>query len=218
MIEPANSYLVQYGRSAFVGRFRAASSFTRGERVVIRGPRGLELGVVLNEASERFAQTLEGDGELLRLAPLEDFAAAERNEALGQRILAAAEDSGLPIGFIDIEVSLDAAAAVLHGLPWSECDASPLFAELSDRFGLAVRLLDLSRTPTRADPPDPEKATCGKPGCGTDAAGCDSCSTGGCSTGSCSKGQVKSAAELTAYFADLRHKMEAENMVRRPLV
>ena len=136
------SYLVQFGRLAHVGRFTPTAcgfetQFTRGERAVIRGPRGLELGTVLGEASDRFQQTAV-DGELLRLATLEDFASTERNEALGQHILAATDDAGLPIGFIDIEVSLDAATAVLHGLPWSECDASPLFAELSDRFGLAV--------------------------------------------------------------------------------
>ena len=218
----AKSYLVQFGRLAHVGRFAFAAcgfatQFSRGERVVIRGPRGLELGTVLGEASDRFQHTAV-EGELLRLAALEDFASNEGNEAIGQRILAAAEGVDLPIGFIDIEVSLDAATAVLHGLPWSECDASPLFAELSDRFGLAVRLLDLSRSPTSKDPPDPEKMTCGKPGCGTDAGGCSSCSTGGCSTGSCSKGSVKSAGELTAYFADLRQKMEAAGPARTPLV
>ena len=217
-----NAYLVQFGRLAFVGRFQFAACgfampFSRGDRVVIHGPRGLELGTLLGEVSDRFTQ-LNDDGELLRIASLEDCAAAERGEALGQRILAEAENAGLPIGFIDIEVSLNGAAAVLHGLPWGECDATPLFAELSDRFGLAVRLLDLSHTSTPNDPPDPEKMTCGKPGCGTDAGGCSSCSTGGCSTGSCSNGQVKSAGELTAYFADLRQKMETEGLVRTPLV
>ena len=211
---------MQFGRLAFVGRFAAcgvAMPFTRGDRVAIRGPRGLELGTVLGAASDRFTQMTD-DGELLRPASLEDFASSERAEALGQRILAEAEVADLPISFIDIEVSLDGATAVLHGLPWGECDASPLFAELSDRFGLAVRLLDLSRSPTLQDPPDPEKMTCGKPGCGTETGGCDSCSGGGCSTGSCSKGSVKSAGELTAFFADLRQKMEAGGLVRTPLV
>ncbi|HEY3788618.1 MAG TPA: hypothetical protein VGL71_07175 [Urbifossiella sp.] len=217
-----SEYLVQYGRLAFVGRFSPARSvgegaFIRGDRVVIRGLRGLELGTVLGAAIDRFHHS-QGDGELLRPASIADFAAAERGEALGQEILAAAERAGLPIGFIDIEMSLDAATAVLHGLPWSECDASPLFADLSDRFGVAVRLLDLSRTPTIKDVPEP--AGCGKPGCGSEAGGgCSSCGTGGgCSSGSCSSGKVKSAGELTAYFADLREKMEADGMSRRPLV
>jgi hypothetical protein len=109
---------------------------------------------------------------------------------------------------------------VLHGLPWGECDASPVFAALSDRFGLAVRLLDLSRVPTAGDPPEPAHAGCGKPGCGSGSGGCSSCGTGsggGCSTGSCSRGKVKSADDLTAYFSDLRKKMEAQAASRTPL-
>jgi hypothetical protein len=219
------AYLVQYGRSAFVGRFRSAHDAVRGDRVVIRGPRGLELGTVLCQLTDRFLPSPEDDGELIRPATPEDEAAAERFGTLGQTVLAAADElaaaSGLPLRFVDIEVSLDGTAAVLHGLPWDGCDASPLFAELSDRFGLAVRLLDLSRTPAAKDPPDPGHAGCGKPGCGSGSGGCSSCgseSGGGCSTGSCSRGKVKSADELTAYFADLRRQMEAAGTNRRPLV
>lgn len=210
------AYLVQYGRLAFVGRFEAleATPLHRGDRAVIRGPRGLELATVLCEAHDRFHST--SDGELLRAAARGDFDAAERGEALGLRLLAAAEEPRLPIAFVDSEVSLDGSAAVLHGLPWGECDASPLFAGLSERFGLAVRLLDLSRTPTAKDPAEP--AGCGKPGCGAESGGCSSCSSGGCSTGSCSSGAVKTAGELTAYFADLRQKMEAANIARRSLM
>lgn len=219
-----HAYLVQYGRSAFVGRFRSANEAARGDRVVVRGPRGLEPGTVLCLLTDRFLPPDEHDGELLRPASPEDEAAAERFDALGQAVLAAADEraaeSGLPISFIDIEVSLDGAVAVLHGLPWDGCDASPLFADLSDRYGLAVRLLDLSRTPAANDPPDPGHAGCGKPGCGSGSGGCSSCgseSGGGCSTGSCSRGKVKSADELTAYFADLRRQMEAAGVNRTPL-
>jgi hypothetical protein len=58
------------------------------------------------------------------------------------------------------------------------------------------------------DPPE-KSYSCGKPDCGS-GSGCTSCGTGGgCSTESCSRGAVKSAEDLTAYFADLRAKMEA---------
>ena len=167
----------------------------------------------MGEALDRFYRD-PGEGELLRSASFDDFAAAERSEALGQRLLAAAEAADLPITFIDSEVSLDGAAAVLHGLPWGDCDASPLFANLSEQFGLAVRLLDLSTAPTAKDPV--ETGGCGKPDCGSASGGCSTCSSGGCSSGSCSSGKVKSAGELTAYFADLRQKMEG--MARHPLV
>jgi len=208
----AAGYLVQYGRSGFVGQFAAACgpALGRGDRVVVRTPRGVELGEVLCPADERFAGRLDpaAGGELLRPAAPADLAAAADREATGHALLAAAEAAGLPVTFLDAEVLLDGSAAVLHALPWGQCDADPLFADLSARFGLAVRLLDASRTPTAQDPP--EKAyTCGKPDCGAGSGGCSDCgSGGGCSTGGCSRGAVKSADELTAYFADLRRRME----------
>jgi hypothetical protein len=207
--------LVQYGRPGFVGRFRADAAPPRGERVVVRGPRGIETGTVLCATT---AGADETDGDLLRPVTDADDAAIARGEELGRGLLDAAAAAGadLPLAFVDVEVTLDGASAVLHALPWAGCDADPLLAELSDRFGLAVRLLDLSRSPTAKDPPEP--AGCGKPGCGTTAGGCSSCGTGGgCSTGGCSRGSVKTAAELTSYFADLRRKMEAAGESRVPL-
>jgi hypothetical protein len=189
--------------------------FARGDRVVIHGPRGLELGVVLCEPHTRF-QGEADDGEILRAVAPDDAADAERVTALARDILAAAECAGtvLPLAFIDVEVALDRTAAILHVLPWDACDADPLFGDLSERFGLPVRMLDLSRTPTTTDEVQP--AGCGKPGCGSSGGGCSSCGTGGgCSTGSCSSGKVKSADELTAYFANLRRQMEATT--RTPL-
>jgi hypothetical protein len=202
--------LVQYGKLGFLTQHAGVFALERNSRVVVRTARGFELGTVLSAD----CRTENGERcEIVRIATLADIAAAEQNEAFGQELLSAAEAAGLPVAFIDSEVSLDRAGAVLHALPFAECDASPLLAELSDRFELAVRLLDLSRTKGFADPPDPEKMTCGKPDCGTGSS-CSSCSTGGCGTGSCSKGAVKSAEELTAYFSELREKMHA----RKPLV
>jgi hypothetical protein len=207
----SHSYLVQYGKPGFVGRFRSATEYARGDRVVIAGPRGTESGTVLCDPADRFT-ALPTDGELLRPATSCD----EPGER-GAELLAAAQadDRGLPIAFVDVEVLCDG-TAILHALPWDGCDASPLFEELSARFGVTVRMLDLSRSPAAKD--EPSHAGCGKPGCGSDAGGCSTggCGTGGgCSTGSCSRGSVKSADELTAYFSDLRTKMEAT--ARTPL-
>ena len=211
-----SSYLVQYGRSAYVGRFVVARGVnpSRGDRVVVRTPRGVELGEVLCGADERFAGGLDpaAGGDLLRPVEPDDLYIAETRESMGLSLLAEAEGSGLPVAFLDVEVTLDGSAAVLHGLPWGPCDADPLLADLSDRFGLAVRLLDVSRTPTVTDPPE-KTATCGKPDCGSGGCG----SGGGCSTGGCSRGKVKSADELTSYFADLRRKMEEQSLGRTSL-
>lgn len=194
--------LVRYGRPGYVGRFRGAAE--RGARVVVRGPRGLELGTVLC-AADRPAG-IDDEGDLLRAATAADDAADDRAAALARDLLAAADDlaAGLPVAFPDAEVALDGAAAVLHALPWGACDLDPVLVALSDRFGLPVRLLNLSNAPTNPDPPEPA-TSCGKPDCGSGGCG----TGGGCATGSCSRGAVKSADELTAYFADLRGKMEA---------
>lgn len=214
------STLVQFGKSGFVGRFTTAEALTRGARVVVRSPRGVECGVVLCEPGEKFSPALAVEGELLRGAAPEDetrvagFVA--REGALLEAANASAVERELPLTFIDAELTLDD-HLILHGLAWGACDATPLFEELSARFGLAVRLLDLSQTGVAKDP---APAGCGKPGCGSEGGGCSSCGTekGGCSTGSCSRGKVKSADELTAYFADLRQKMEATAATRTPLV
>lgn len=197
------AYVVQYGRLGYVGRFSSEAVAVRGDRVRIRSPRGLEVGTVLGAA--RFSAGLDMIGELLGPAGVEP------DSTRAEDVLAAAEEllGDLPLTLVDAEPLLE--TVILHAIPWAACDADPLLTTLSDRFGLPVRLLDLSRTPTAVDPPEP-KTSCG-PGCGTKAGGCSSCGTGGgCSTGSCSKGSVKSADDLTAYFLDLRNQMESRRV------
>jgi cell fate regulator YaaT (PSP1 superfamily) len=212
-----SSCLVQFGRSGFVGRFASAAGPARGQRVIVRGPRGVEAGVVLCEPGEPFAGSLSPEGELLRVATAEDesqlAAFAAREGELLAKAAEAAAGGGLPLTFVDAELTLDG-RLILHGLAWGACDATPLFDQLSETFGLPVRLLDLSRTPTAHD--TAPAGGCGEPDCGS-GGGCSSCGTGGCSSGSCSRGKVNSAEELTSYFADLRRKMEASGLGRTPL-
>ena len=208
---PARQFLVRYGRSGFVGSFAADVALTRGDRVVILGPRGVEFGEVLLGPDHRIPVA---DGTVSRRATAADEAAAERLEVRGRELLAAAVAGGpgLPLVFVDVELTLDE-TAILHALAWGACDATSFLDDLSAQFGLSVRLLDLSRTPAARD-----EAGCGKPGCGSQDGGCSSCGTGGgCSSGSCSRSAVRSAEELTAYFADLRQQMEQAGLVRTPL-
>lgn len=197
-----SAVLVRYGRGGFVGRFAARDTFARGASVVVNGPRGTEVGTVLCAADGAAL-----DGHALREATDADAVSPEHEAELLREASAEAEARGLPLAFVDAELTLDG-ALILHGLALAACDADPLFADLGKRFGLSVRFLDVG-VPAPKDAPEPA-AGCGKPGCGTENGGCSSCGTGGgCSTGSCSRGAVKSADELTAYFADLRAKMEA---------
>jgi hypothetical protein len=208
-VSAIRQYLVRYGRPGFMGRFASALSLTRDDRVVVRGPRGVELGDVLVSPELSAA---DPDGDILRIATSRDDDEAARLSELGQKVLAKASDSDLPLAFVDVEVTLDG-TAILHALPWDECDATALLDEFAARSGLAVKLLDLSQVAASKDP-----SGCGKPGCGSESGGCSTCGTsGGCSTGSCSRGSVKSADDLTAYFSDLRRKMESAGFVRTPL-
>lgn len=202
-------YLVQFGRSAYVGRLRSDQPISRGRQVVVLTPRGEELGSILCETDERFGQQIETETDLIRLATEVDERLRVTHLEIGSAMLTAAAalalQHQLPMTFLDIELLHDGRTAVLHGLAFGEADASTLFEELSQQFGLKVHFLDVSRSPAAPLGSD-QKSTCGKPDCGE-----GNCSTSdGCSSGTCSRGQVKSAEDLSAYFLDLRQRMEAD--------
>ena len=81
--------LAQFGTSGFVGRFRSDAAVPRGEAVVLRSPRGVELGTSLGEMAERYANQLDesAGGELLRVVTEADFADAETAKAVGLQLL-----------------------------------------------------------------------------------------------------------------------------------
>ncbi len=195
-------FLVSYGHGGNLGRFRAAAEYQRDDRVVVRSPRGLEIGTVLAAAATPVSG-MELSGEIVRAAAIEDEAVVATHQDRASAILndahQSAQASGLPLMFLDGEVLFDGRAAILQAVHWADCDASGLFEGLSRKHGLLVKLADLTSTPSKG----------GCPTCGAEKSGCDSCGTGGgCSSGSCSKGSVKSADDLTAYFAGLRKQME----------
>jgi hypothetical protein len=198
-------YLVNYGLGGFLGRFRSEARFVRDDRVVVQTTRGLEPGAVLAEATDRVTGPDEA-GDIVRPLSDDDQARLDRSRNDVTRILtdaqAEADARGFPLTFLDGEILLDGREAILQAVHWGECDATPLFESLSQAHGLTVKLADLTTEPK------PAKGGCGT--CGSDNGGCSSCGTGGgCSTGSCSKGSVKTAADMTEYFAGLRKQMEA---------
>ena len=196
------SYLVNYGQAGYLGRFWAATGYRRDDRVIVRTPRGLELGTVLGEAGPMGP---DGTGEVLRAATGDDESAAARLRQQAASILADAQSLAgslaLPLLFLDGEILFDGREAILQAVHWSDCDATPVFEQLSARHGLLVKLADLTA--------QPKSTNGGCDVCGAEKSGCDSCGTGGgCSSGSGSRGSIKSADDLTAYFAGLRKQME----------
>ena len=206
-------YLVQFGRSAYVGRFSFAGDepFPRGAAAIVKSIRGLEVGTVLCPAVERFASCV-GDraGELIRRLTSDDERSLQNSNRTAATILTRAESrrGELPIHLVEAEATLDGSTVILHVIPFAECDLAPLLTDLANEFQIAVTLQDLSRPTALPDAPDAVEAGCGKPNCGSESGGGGCGTGGGCSTGSCSKGKIKSAEELTEYFADLRGKME----------
>jgi hypothetical protein len=194
-------YLVSYGARGDFGRFRPVRPLAcrRGDLVVVRTSRGLELGEVLREATDRHARFLPNTtlGPLLRAAGADDERqreqAGRRAGALFERGRALAGQLGLPLEPVDAEVLLDGEHAVLHQLRWAECDPRPFVSTLSREFEVRLTLEDLA-----APVPAEEPGGCGRCGSG----GCGNCGSGGC--GSCSA----STEEVREYFAGLRQQME----------
>ncbi len=205
----AREYLASFGRTGEFGRFRAALALRprRGERVVVRGARGVEIAEVLREATPRHAHFLPNTsvGQLLRRLTADDeqteIALRVRAQRLFERGGQLAGELGLPLLLIDVEVLLDGEHAVLHHLRGEDADVRPFVSTLSREFALHVTLVDLSR-PREAigEEESAEHPGCGRPDCGRGAdGGCDSCGSGGC--GSC--GTAK-PADMQLYFAQLR--------------
>jgi cell fate regulator YaaT (PSP1 superfamily) len=201
-------YLLSYGLVGDFGRFRSAKPLVcgRGERVVVRSHRGVEIGEVLREATPGHAHFLPNTsvGQLLRRITVEDERTArqrsERAQHLLERAARLALELNLPLELLDAEVLLDGEHAILHHLRGTACDVRPFVSTLSREFELHIALADLTR-PQGILAADEEDHGCGREGCGH--GNCGSCETGGCSSCGVAKPQ-----EVTAYFADLRQKME----------
>jgi cell fate regulator YaaT (PSP1 superfamily) len=208
-------YLASFGLSGEFGRFRAATSLRvrRGERVVVRGPRGVEIAQVLREATPGHAQFLPNTsvGSLLRRITPDDeqteINMRNRAQQLFVRGGQLAAELGMPLVLLDVEALLDGEHAVLHHLRRGNMDVRPFVSTLSREFALHITLVDLSRDrEASALAENDEHAGCGRPDCGQRADGsCGSCGSGGC--GSC--GSV-SSHEPELYFAQLREQMERQ--------
>jgi cell fate regulator YaaT (PSP1 superfamily) len=212
----ALGYLVGYGKTGGFALFRADApvSFGRGEPVVLRTRRGLELGRVLCPADERHERLLRQppEGELRPATP-DDGRLASLNRLREQPLFEDCQrlvtELDLPAVVLDVEILLDGRRTLLQYLSWAEWDGTRLVEALARRHGIEVLLEDLT-LPAEA-PPEEEHGGCGKPDCGkaSSGGGCDTCSTGGgCSTG-CGSGKV----DMRQYFGHLRTQMEERQRV-----
>jgi len=195
----ASEYLVRHGRLGDFGRFRAEPALlcVRGERVVVRTHRGLELGEVLGAAGAEHVPFLPNVtvGALVRHATAADLARDGDLAGVAVALLARAAELAatldLPLEFLDAEVLLDGKRGVLHHLSAGPGDPRDVVSALAREFDLTIELCDLSEVPPEAEPE----------GCGS--GGCGSCGSGG-GCGSC--GSKKK--ESREHFSRLRDEME----------
>jgi hypothetical protein len=198
----SDQFVVGFGKSGALGVFTAAEAMTlrRGQAVLVRTSRGVEIGAVRCPATVHQARLLAA-GDLLRCVTAADEAVQTDHAELGGRIFATArawaERDGLALEILDVEILFDGGQATLQFVG-PDAETEPLVHALEEQFSLTVRLENL------AAPADHhEHGRCDKPDCGRDASGgCTTCGTGGgCST--CGSGRT----DLAEYFSHLRARM-----------
>jgi cell fate regulator YaaT (PSP1 superfamily) len=176
--------LIRVGTLAQVGRFRPVDNarYGRGERVVVRTSRGLELGEVLTEEDD--AVHVNGDGEVIRRMTVEDDLLAARLEKNRQAAYVACVDllrtRQIDSVLLDVEQLFDGRSLYFHFLGDVPPALEPLLAELAEAYEAEAKLGQFADVLTNG---------CG-PGCGTEEAkgqgGCATCT--GCAVASaCSR-------------------------------
>lgn len=175
-------HLVRVGAMGQVGRFSAvdATRYPRGARVVLRTPRGLEVGEVLSmPVADEFR--VQADGAILRGLTVEDQLLearlnknrAEAYDACQQRLLEV-DDSAV---LMDVEHLFDGETLLFYFLGDPSPQVTAITEELAAAYESKVRFQDFATAVTTG---------CG-PGCGTsEAGGCGSSCSGCAVAGACS--------------------------------
>jgi cell fate regulator YaaT (PSP1 superfamily) len=169
-------HLVRYGLLGHVGTFAAVDAlrYPRRSRVVVRSPRGLEVGEVLAEPEDRGAVDVV-DGQILRRMTVQDDLLEarlqrRRHEAFEacQQLLA---ESSAPAALVDVEHLFDGEGLFFYFLGDPPQQATEITNRLAETYEAAVEFRKFADTLTEG---------CG-PGCGTEEAkgqgGCASCTS-----------------------------------------
>lgn len=208
----SRDYLVSHGKNGILGVYSAAEplSLKRGQSVIVRSSRGVEIGMVLSEANVRHSHWLGAGspGQLIRKADAadqsrrSDLTAKERELFEAGRVFVS--QAGLPLEVVDVDLLFDERQAFVQFVG-EEAGCDRLAVALEEQFRLTVRLENVAGPGAAIENAD---GGCGKPECGRSAGGCTSCGTGGgCS--SCGS----HAGDLRPYFSHLREKMASRQRI-----
>lgn len=165
------TYVVRFGRMRFLGEFAGLPDceHSRGQAVVVRTERGLEVGEVLCPATDRTALFLENPtrGDVVRIANDEDSAADRK---LGEIQKAGFETCRefiakrkLQMDLVDVEAILSGERLVFYYLAEKRVDFRELVKDLARTFHTRIEMRQIGvrdEAKLHADYGD-----CGKPVC-----------------------------------------------------
>ncbi|WP_165067902.1 PSP1 C-terminal domain-containing protein [Paludisphaera rhizosphaerae] len=181
--------LVRYGLSGRVAWFAGEDgpdAPSRGDAVVVRTVRGLELGemLVVEAPRGRAGEDSVGPFRVLRRAGDDDLTRAREADALRESRFdlcrGIVEHEGWPLELVDVEPLLDF-STVLIVLPLDELDPAPIRARFRVSCDFDVHVEPVGDEPVVAEPT--ASASSGR--CGD----CD------CGSGGCSKAAAKTRAD-----------------------
>ena len=142
-------YVVRFGAMRLLGVFSAAregNQFTRGDRVIVRTDRGLEIGEVLLEASERVLSCLidPPQGQILRRMTVDDEREATRIRRqateeikICERIVA---ELGLQMELVDVEHMFGGERIIVYYLADGRVDFRELVKRLAAEFHTRIEM------------------------------------------------------------------------------
>lgn len=168
-------HLVRYGLLGHVGRFAAVDAlrYPRRTRVVVRSPRGLEVGEVL-AGPEQQAAAPDLDGQILRRMTVQDELLEARLERRRHEAFDACStllaEARVDAALVDVEHLFDGEGLYFYFLGDPPPQATGITRQLAEAYEAAVEFRKFADTLSEG---------CG-PGCGTEEAkgqgGCATCS------------------------------------------
>jgi hypothetical protein len=174
-LNPRMNHLIRVGALGHVGRFRSADGlrYARGQRVVVRTARGLEVGEVLADEPQSAG---DADGPLLRRMTDSDEMLAERlsrnRDAAYEACVRVLAERGSDAVLLDVEHLFDGRGLYFYFLGEVDAATEAISTELAAAYDAEARFGQFADTLEQG---------CG-PGCGT-AEAKNGCGTaGGCAT------------------------------------
>ena len=166
-----NTFVVRYGQMRHIGEYECAEGRThlRGEKVIVRSDRGIEVGEVLCPATHRTATFLEHPfrGQIVRAATSEDLAAESRLvDREKQGLDACREFAGrrrLQMDLVDVEAILGGERMVFYYVSEKRVDFRELVKDLARAMQTRIEMRQIGvrdEAKLLADYGD-----CGKPVC-----------------------------------------------------